>query len=84
MKYKQKYEDILSKYNVLRLDYEDLKKNSRILTNFILRIKKKCDHENLYLAAGLDPHKPLDAESQQGPLITRLYELTQELKKGFK
>lgn len=80
MKYKEKYEELLSKYN----DHEEFEREVRSLLNYILRIKRKCENENLWLMASMDPHKDLLTEQQQGPMISRMFEMILEIKKKWK
>jgi hypothetical protein len=84
MKYKDKYLSLSNDHRVLKHQHDDLKKNVRILINYILRIRKKCENENLWLMATRDPYKPLDTEHQQGEMVGFLYHKTSELKKRIK
>ena len=82
--YKVEYQKLLHKYQALQVDHEDLQKEIRLLVNYILKIKKRCESESLWLIASHDPYKPLIEEEQQGPLITKLYQMVVELKRKFK
>ena len=84
MKYKDKYLSLLNEHKLLKLSNDELRKDIRILVNYILRIRKKCENESLWLIASKDPYKPLDTEHQQGEMIGHLYEMTFELKKRIK
>jgi hypothetical protein len=84
MKYKDKYLSLLKDYQLLKVSHDDLRKTTRILVNYILRIRKKCENENLWLIASKDPYKPLDTEHQQGEMVGNLYNMTSELKKRIK
>jgi hypothetical protein len=84
MKYKDKYLSLLKDYQLLKVSNDDLRKTTRILVNYILRIRKKCENENLWLIASKDPYKPLDTEHQQGEMVGNLYYMTSELKKRIK
>jgi hypothetical protein len=84
MKYKQSYEHIRDKYMELEAKYNILHKESKSLVNYILRIKKKCESNNLWLMASHDPYKELKPEEQQGPMITRLFDMVQTVKKKLK
>ena len=65
-----------SKYNI----DDDIIKEIRTLLNHISLISRKCKENNVYLSAGIDPYKPLTDEEQQGPLVTKLFELTKNLR----
>jgi len=75
---------LADKYHELETQYMELVKDSRALVNYILRIKKKCESEHLWLMASMDPHKELTTEQQQGPMVNKMFDLVQELKKKLK
>ncbi len=81
MKYKKEFESIHNKYSELKEQHDELVKESRALVNFILRIQKKCTNADLWLMASIDPYRPLETDIQQGPMITKLFEMTHELKR---
>jgi hypothetical protein len=81
MKYKVAYEEYRDKYMELKADYDVLRKESKSLVNYILRIRKKCETNNLWLMASYDPHKDMIPEEQQGPMITKLFDMVQSIKK---
>ena len=74
---KTEFQDLSEKYDELLLD-------TRSLVNYLLRIRRKCENESLWLMASCDPHKPLETEHQQGPMITKLFVLAHELKRKIK
>ncbi|HYT46017.1 MAG TPA: hypothetical protein VEP90_27055 [Methylomirabilota bacterium] len=84
MKYKHAYEDIRDKYTELKANHDVLRKESKSLVNYILRIKKKCELNNLWLMASHDPYKKPNPEEQQGPMITKLFDIVQTIKKRLK
>jgi hypothetical protein len=59
---------------------DELTKEMRTLLNHIMLINRKCKENGLWLSAGHDPYKPLTDEEQQGPLVTKLFELTKNLR----
>lgn len=59
---------------------DEILKQARVLINHIMLIKRKCKEHNLWLQAGHDPYKPLTDEEQQGPLVTKLFDLTANLR----
>ena len=59
---------------------DNLTKDIRTLLNHISLIERKCRENGLFLSAGIDPYKPLDNVSQQGPMVTKLFELTKNLR----
>jgi hypothetical protein len=82
--YKDKYLGLQKDHTFLKLVHEDLRKESRSLVNYILRIRKKCENEHLWLMASRDPYKELTNEQQQGPLITKMFEMVQNVKRKIK
>jgi len=82
--YKEKYIDIHDKYKTLRKHCDDLEKDTRVLTNYLLRIKRKCEAENLWLMASMDPHKSLVESEQQGPMISKMFKMVINLKRKIK
>lgn len=59
---------------------DPLIKEVRALLNHITLIGRKCKDSGVWLSAGIDPYKDLTAEAQQGPLVTKLFEMTQNLR----
>ncbi len=82
--YKIQHQKLSDKYDLIALRHAELVKESRSLVNYIMRIRKKCENERLYLIASHDPYKPLTTEDQQGPMVTRLFEMVTEMKKKLK
>jgi hypothetical protein len=74
----------MKKFQELEVRYNALMKETTALVNFILKIRRKCETESLWLIASHDPHKPLVTEEQQGPLVSKLFEMTESLKKKIK
>jgi hypothetical protein len=60
---------------------EQAVKELRALLNLIYQIQRKCKAEGLWLSAGADPYKEHTDEAQQGPLVTKLLEMTKKLRK---
>jgi hypothetical protein len=81
---KTEFEDLLEEFQDLSDKYDLLLSESRTLVNYLLRIRRKCENESLWLMASCDPYKPLETEHQQGAMITRLFVLAQELKRKIK
>lgn len=81
---KVEFEDLLDEFTNLQEDYDELLSQTRVLVNHLLRIRRKCENESLWLIASMDPYKPLETEHQQGALVTKLFVLTQELKRKIK
>lgn len=75
MKYKSQYEKLKEANKTLKKKYT----MALELSDLILTLKRKCDNQGIWLSAGLDVTKPLVAESQQGPMITKLYELAEQI-----
>lgn len=69
-----------AKYQKLLLEHEALVKDSKSLVNHLIRIRKKCSENNLWLMASCNPHVALEDDLQQGPMVTKLYELSDKLK----
>lgn len=59
---------------------DDFIKEFRVLLNHIMLIQRKCRENNMWLSAGCDPYKPLTDEEQQGPLVTKMFEMTKKLR----
>lgn len=59
---------------------DPLIKEVRALLNHITLIGRKCQDSGVWLSAGIDPYKELTAEDQQGPLVTKLFEMAQNLR----
>lgn len=55
-------------------------KEVRALLNHINFIQRKCRDSGLWLSAGIDPYKELTDEDQQGPMVNKLFEMTQNLR----
>lgn len=58
-------------------------KDIKALINLILSIERRCKNENLFLQATIDPYKDHTSEAQQGPLVTRLFDLAKTMKKAI-
>ena len=56
-------------------------KEVKALINLILSIERRCKNENVFLQATVDPYKEFDPEAQQGPLVTRLFQMAKDMKK---
>jgi hypothetical protein len=82
--YKAELEKLNHKYENLIMEHVTVIKDARALINLVLRIKRRCEAESMWLGASRDPYLPLTTEDQQGPLITKLYEMVQELKRKLK
>ena len=74
----------MNKYAELEQRHNALIKEVNGLLNYMLKIKRKCEAENMWLIASFDPYKPLTTEQQQGPMISRMFEMVTELKKKLK
>lgn len=61
-------------------DTEEMIKEVRTLLNHIMLINRKCKDNGLWLMAGYDPYKDLTDEEQQGPLVSKLFDLTKNLR----
>lgn len=59
---------------------DDILNEVRTLLNHIMLINRKCKEKNLWLGASFDPYKPLTDEAQQGPLVTKLFEMTKNIR----
>lgn len=59
---------------------DPLIKEVRALLNHITLIGRKCKDSGAWLSAGIDPYKELNDEAQQGPLVTKLFEMTKNLR----
>ena len=56
-------------------------KEVKQLVNLILSIERRCKTENVFLQATVDPYKDFDPEAQQGPLVTKLFQMAKDMKK---
>jgi len=56
-------------------------KRLKILTLQINKIRKKCKTNGLWLSASFDALMPATDEAQQGPMITKLFEIVDDNKK---
>ena len=81
---KTEFQDLLDEFQDLSEKHDLLLAETRTLVNYLLRIRRKCETESLWLIASRDPYKPLETEHQQGPMISRLFVLAQELKRKIK
>ena len=79
--YKSKFNNLQERIKEIENKYDELLKETKSLLSHIQKIKRKCENENLWLMAGLDPYKPLIPEEQQGPMVTKLFGLVTILKK---
>lgn len=59
-------------------DSKELKKRLKQLLQHITRMRKKLKENNMWLIAGFDALKDPNDQSQQGPMINRLYDLVDE------
>lgn len=59
---------------------DPLIKEVRALLNHITLIGRKCQDSGVWLSGGVDPYKLLTDEDQQGPLVTKLFDMTQKLR----
>lgn len=73
LSYKDKYQRLLKEHNSLNRDV-------KVLLNHLTRIKKKCSDNNLWLMGSCNPHLPLVDDQQQGPMVTKLFDLANKLK----
>ena len=60
---------------------EQLVKDTRTLVNLILSIQRRAKAEGLWLSSGRDPYLEQTDEAQQGPLVTKMYDLARGLRK---
>lgn len=63
---------------------EILQKELKALTNHILRIKKECEAQQMWLSLGRTKGLPLDVDHQQGPMVTKLFTLAEKAKEVVK
>lgn len=71
----------LDEINFLILRNANLEIQLRDLCNLIMKIKRQADKKGMWISAGVNPYVPLTDESQQGPLVTSLYEKVEEIRK---
>jgi hypothetical protein len=69
-----------AKYQKLKEQNDTITKETKTLVNHLLRIRKKCSENNLWLMASCNPHQPLEDNQQQGPLVTKLFDMANKLK----
>jgi hypothetical protein len=56
-------------------------KRLKALTAHITKIRKTCKSKGLWFSASFDALRPPTDEAQQGPMVTKLFELVDDNKK---